>query len=661
MLAEKVKKIGFFILFSFIFVFFSQSVAQAISYETLGGRPAYPDPNIKNSSSWFIYNLSPGETKEDGVLVVNNSNKIKTVFIYPADGVVGSSGGFALKQLADKQTEVGTWLTLYPNNPPDFFIDIFQKKKENKITYLCQTSIADLEKDMQEYGFLEKKKHINQNQQELLKEWCKGNKLVKLKLKPQERVIVPFIFKVPQNVDVGEHIGGILIQKVDDNKNINVGGSAVKLTIRIGVRIYETVPGKVVKKLKLEKFSVKKNFKEFDLSRYFFAYWIGKGNPKPEEYIVSSTIKNEGNVSIEHQDIIHIQNLIFKTKKENIERQFQVLRGSKFDSNYGWHNPRFGWYSFQKEIKYKDSNNQVHTLFTDKIKIWIIPWREIVLAIIILIIVYLGYKIWKYRQKKKYGGEGWIKYEIKEGDNINNLAEKYQIKWKVLAKTNKLKPPYTLKTGQTILVPSLNKEEAEKNNNTENEDNVITENNLEKKNKKEKIKLFFQNNKWWIIIIIFILIGIVFIYYLNKNNKAEIKKEISISSVGGEIINNNTEKKEQYINQEIKNISVNEKEKNNFKKVEIVVLNGGAVPGSAGKMKNILKEYGYENVEAKNALNKNYANITLYYSDDKNEELANLIKKEIVEKYSKKKIIVKKANNQEERQKEIVIIIGQDK
>ena len=644
---------------------------KAISYETLGGRPAYPDPNVEKSSAWFIYHLKPGESKEDGALIVNNSDKSRTVLIYPADGAVGSSGGFALKQLADQQQEVGTWVTLYPDDPPEFFQGIF-KKKDKKISYLCNTETEQLIEDMQKEGFLKEGSSLKDDDLDSLKKWCQGTKLVKRKLKPQERVIIPFIFHVPQNVDVGEHTGGILIQKVGEDQTATVGGSAVKLTLRMGIRIYETVPGKIIKHLKLEKFSVKKNFKEFDLSRYFFAYWFGKGNPKPEEYIVSSTVKNEGNTSIEHQDIIYVKDILFKKRSEEVKRNFQVLRGSRFDSNYGWHNPRFGWFSFKKEIKYNDENGTEQTLFTDEIKLWIIPWREITLALFIFLIAYVSYKIWKYRQKKKYGGEGWIEYTIQEGDTVNSLAEKHNINWKILAKTNKLKAPYALKVGQIILVPPLsdedklmeakteniqdNQKENKENNEKANTQSVTKENIASKKINKSYKKIIL-----WMIFIFSIIVVIAGSYYfINKNrNDLELKKEITISSVGGYDANKKEEQKEDVQETATKNNEEKNTEESNQEidpaKINITILNGGAAPGSAGKISNFLKSKKYTKVNAKNASNKEHSGIKIYYQNNY-KQAAQEVMDLLNNQYSS--IEIKPAESQEEKMSNLVIIVG---
>ena len=49
---------------------------------------------------------------------------------------------------------------------------------------------------------------------------------------------------------------------------------------------------------------------------------------------------------------------------------------------------------------------------------------------------------------------------MQEGETTESIAEKFGMSWKKLVKTNKLKPPYSLKHGQKILV--LEKKERRK-------------------------------------------------------------------------------------------------------------------------------------------------------------------------------------------------------
>ena len=313
----------------------------AIEYEALGGRPAYPKEDIPHGTTWFMYNLAPSEAKEDGVEVMNLYKDSWDALIYAADTTKSSAGGFALKQFGEPNQDVGTWVRFYPDEPPEFFKNIFEKK-EKKIIVLCAMSREDLEKEKQ--AGQKNKITISNGEFGELEKWCQGVDSIQKKLEAKERIIIPFIIRIPADIDVGEHTGGILIQKVNPDVKEQTGGSAIKLTTRVGVRIYETVPGEVVKKITLEDFKIVKNFKEFD-----FSSWLGK-DVKPQEYLVQLTMKNEGNVSIDHENIVHVKDLLFKKKNEDTSRKLQILKKDKFISNYSWFNPRFGKFSFIQEI-----------------------------------------------------------------------------------------------------------------------------------------------------------------------------------------------------------------------------------------------------------------------------------------------------------------------
>ncbi len=418
--------------------------AQAIEYEALGGKPAYPRMDIEHGQNWFIYNLAPGEAKEDAVEVMNLYKVSWDALIYAADTTRSSGGGFALKQFTEPKNDVGAWVRFYPDDPPDLFKGIFEKK-DKKILDFCAMSRDDLKKDIQPLKGA--KVIITDDQFKELETWCQGVESIQKKLEPQEHLVIPFVVRVPEDVDVGEHTGGVLIEKVNPETQQTAEGTAIKLTTRVGVRIYETIPGEVVKKLTLADFKVIKNFKEFD-----FSNWFSK-DKKPQEYLVQSQIVNDGNVSIDHENIVHIQDLLFHKRNEDVSRKFQVLKKDQFISNLTWNNPRFGRFSFSTEIKYQDAAGNDVTLTSPEIKIWIIPWKEIAVAAVLLLLVLSGWWGWKIYRKKKYGGAGWVEYTISEGDDINKLAGKFNISWKILAKTNKLKAPYLMEKGKTILVP----------------------------------------------------------------------------------------------------------------------------------------------------------------------------------------------------------------
>lgn len=599
----KIKRILFAVLGIASMVYFEK--ADAIEYGMLGGRPTNPDPGIENSASWFIYNLSPGQSKEDSMTAMNLFEEPLDVLIYAADTIRSSSGGFALKQYSEPKEKVGSWVRFYFNVPPDEFKNVFEKKDRSILSF-CALTKEDLSREVgskisdESFGNFEK--------------WCQGSDKVEIRMEGKEKLNIPFVFKVPEGVDVGEHTGGILIQKSASENSEAVSGSAVKLTTRVGIRIYETVPGEIVKKLSFSDFSIKKNFSEF------FWPWNKESRMKLGEHLVVSKIGNEGNVSTAFKENIIIKNLIFGNSKHNqqIEREFQVLKGDEFISNFSWIAPRFGYFLLQKNFSYKNGQGLEEKAESETIKVWIFPWRELGFTAGFLLILGIAYAVSRNYYKKKYGGIGWAEYKTKKTDTLAKLAEKCRVDWKVLVKTNKIKAPYLLEAGQIILVPPVlgkTEKKAAKSSKVKAEQKTsdkpidVKEKFFSKKkhmgkveaDKKEAPISFFQKNKKAVLIgslaIILAVAVLAIILFLSKiENSPESSADQTKPAPVPE------ERKE-----EIK-APVDEVDK----AVSIKVLNQGAAPGSAGKAKDFLVAEGFSQIEAGNGKEKVSGSSVLY-------------------------------------------------
>lgn len=683
--------------------------AQAIEYGQMGGRPTNPDPNVPESKSWFIYKLEPGTSKEDSVTVVNLFNEDWDALIYAADSVKSSSGGFALKQISEEKKGVGSWVKFYPDPKPDYAAKIFEG--DRKIFEACAISAEDLTE----------KYKLSSDQINEFAEWCKGKSDVTFHMKSGEKKDLTFVISIPQGTEIGEHTGGILIQKQNKEEADQANGSKVLLTTRVGVRIYETVPGEMIKKLDFFGFSIDKNYDEFYLP------WDKEKKTKFSEYIISSSIKNNGNVSIGFKEKIVIKNLITK-KVENIEgREFQVLRDDDFMSILSWKAPRMAFLSFQKEYSYEDANGQNQTLFSETIKKWFIPWREIVIFAVLFILAFSFYKGWKYYQKKKYGGIGWVAYEVQSGDDINNLAIKSGVDWKVLAKTNKLKVPYILEIGQVILVPAsgdLPEEPAADNFKIRNEveenadDKYIKEmeaiaeemeQKVAKKRGRPKMKNIAMEKEYVVseisqtdekieqqmeakteakkpeenkdiykkitiilllAILLVALIGIsIFcatLFMRAKNESTANKMSVATLAVNNAAQEESDKKTENATStpaqqenntkaEESKAEDIEKKESKKPAEISIKILNGGAVAGSAAKIKDILTNKGYSKTEAQNAQENNHEGLVVYHAGTLEAE-AGAVRELLKANYPKAEI--KPASSVEEKMADIVIILG---
>lgn len=81
----------------------------------IGGKPANPDANKPRTSTIFIKTIVPGESGEDGVEVLNNTDVEKVIQIYSVDSVRSSGGAFACAQVSEEKKDVGAWVKLEEN------------------------------------------------------------------------------------------------------------------------------------------------------------------------------------------------------------------------------------------------------------------------------------------------------------------------------------------------------------------------------------------------------------------------------------------------------------------------------------------------------------------------------------------------------------------
>ena len=104
-------------------------------------------------------------------------------------------------------------------------------------------------------------------------------------LGPRESKTVDFTIRVPDGSDVGDHMGAIIVQSVEPTGGIE--GSGLRITTRVGVRVYITVPGDMVKKL-------------------VFGDFVEETQDRVVTF--ASTFVNEGNVRIRLKGNIEITN-----------------------------------------------------------------------------------------------------------------------------------------------------------------------------------------------------------------------------------------------------------------------------------------------------------------------------------------------------------------
>lgn len=273
--------------------------------------------------------------------------------------------------------------------------------------------------------------------------WIKLEK-TEIKLPAGSTQLVPFTITVPANAGVGEHNGCILIQEKKEKKWDQPG---VNLSIRTGLRVALTVPGEIERKLEVLGFDYKR---------------------QNGTIILHPQVKNIGNVSID-TDVSVVTRYFFGVKYAEQWWQYPVLRGEVSDWNFDLKKPFWGWlYRSSFSVSYDPNpeaqvwNNTDGALVTlDGPAVWFLTFPTllgfIVELIFVAILVALVFLYIVARRREQWVINHWVKYTLKNQTDITTLAAEHDVSWKLLAKVNRLKPPYTLKKGDIIRVPPSHK------------------------------------------------------------------------------------------------------------------------------------------------------------------------------------------------------------
>lgn len=252
---------------------------------------------------------------------------------------------------------------------------------------------------------------------------------------------IPFTIRVPENAGVGEHNGCILIQ---EKKTRNDTESGMSLSFRTGLRVAITIPGELVRKLEIAGFT--------------------KIRQEDGDILLHPSVKNLGNVSIDANVDITTKTFFGWKVAEHGGRQ-PILRGEMSEWNFTFNKPFWGgWYRSSLEVSYDEhegagvgvESGEGLTYLTGP-SVWFFSFPKplgLVIEIAILLAVILALRnIVQAKRKREWIRKSWVSYGVQGEDNINAIASRHGVSWKDLAKANGLKPPYALKSGDTIRVP----------------------------------------------------------------------------------------------------------------------------------------------------------------------------------------------------------------
>ena len=164
--------------------------AMALAAES-GGLGIYPAGQAGSPTPWFQYHLAHGASQADSLTVQNYADLPMDILIYPVDATLAAGGGFGMMPQSAPLSDAGGWIGLAPRT---------------------------------------------------------------LHLSPHSLQVIPFRFSVPAAASVGPHYAGIVAQPIPAGPTPTTGG-AISLTVvsRVGVRLYETVPGTAHPRLAIDR------------------------------------------------------------------------------------------------------------------------------------------------------------------------------------------------------------------------------------------------------------------------------------------------------------------------------------------------------------------------------------------------------------------------
>lgn len=260
-------------------------------------------------------------------------------------------------------------------------------------------------------------------------------------LESRANEVVGFTIAVPEDASIGEHNGCILIQEKKEKVEEQAG---VSLSVRTGLRVAVTIPGEIKRKLEIVGFVVTQR--------------------EDGSVVLQPQIKNEGNVSID-ADVSTTTRYFFGTTYSIQGGQFPILRGETSDLNFEL--PKLfwgGWYDARLVVEYDEnpdagvgvkSGMAMTRIESPTVRFFSFPTAAglaIEVSVLLLLVALVLIPAF-FLKRKRWIKDKWKEYQVQSEEDITMLAKRFNVSWKLLAKVNKLKAPYTLQAGKEILVP----------------------------------------------------------------------------------------------------------------------------------------------------------------------------------------------------------------
>lgn len=253
-----------------------------------------------------------------------------------------------------------------------------------------------------------------------------------------EKQVVGFTIAVPGNASPGEHNGCIVMQ--DTERQQASEGNGIVLSMRSAIRVAVTVPGDIQKGLVFTGSGIET-----------------RGGGK---VLMSVSLRNNGNVSLDADLDVKLMHALGPASAK-AGGSFPVLSGNDARFNFEADRPFWGgWYRLVATARYNDRPDAsigegASNASVGKTK-WVFISPQPAAAAIegALAVLLIGGAAYYLRRRMDHSRamSRSAKHTVEPHENLHTIAEKYKVSWKLLARINKLKPPYQLRPGQTIVV-----------------------------------------------------------------------------------------------------------------------------------------------------------------------------------------------------------------
>lgn len=256
-------------------------------------------------------------------------------------------------------------------------------------------------------------------------------------LEGKESMNVPFHIAIPAGIPPGVYSGGLALEEFDEAAAESGGGTSVQIKTRVVVPFFVEVPGEKVSDLAFNRFAQQHT-----------------GNNK---VFFTMQFTNNGNTALVLKPKINISSFGGLFSETITDEDIQLYMGESTEFRVNWNNkPFFGFFNAEASVAYYENDiiNNVETLVGEKtatISVNIIPWTTL-LIILILIVLIAALVIYHQGRIKKLRKNSTT-YVVQQGETLNEIAKKSGVDWKLVAKLNKMKPPYELTPNQKILIP----------------------------------------------------------------------------------------------------------------------------------------------------------------------------------------------------------------